>query len=772
MGSILSSRHLVKSALLSCVAALGYLPALAQEAQPAAAVSLETIDVNPTASRLSTKVPRRPAREVEPQARSRPVPTPRARPTARQVAQPAVAPPDNTPVTVASGIVTGTIVTGASSTVITAADIERSPAHSLQDILAREPGIQVTNLFGGANGARSQIDMRGFGAAAGSNTLLLINGRRVTDLDLVGFDLASIPRESIDRIEITRGNSGAVLYGDGAMGGVINIVTKTGVALPTRARVDFTTGSFKYREGNASFSGSKGPWSTTIYSNAVNSDSYRDNNFYRQLNAVGDFRYAVDEGGVYLNLSADSSRIGLPGGRLVDPSIGVNQLVTDRKGATTPYDWAGKKGENATLGFTRMLTPWAELIVDGGVRHKTEEGEFHGTVADPASSIPVRAVDTQLTTSSLTPRLKTDVSIGPIQLRGLGGFDYYRAVYGSDRPLFLGAAPIHRYDLTQSSIAAYWQQTATLFGNTDIGIGGRVAGYQLSARDRFDANAPGGSFCFPGFGCFPAGFEQPPLDSSENNQAYHLGIEHRFSRQVAVFARMAQSFRVPNVDERVGTLSDGSAAASFDLKTQKSHDFEAGVRLRVGRFEIQSSVYDMYLTNEIHFRYLTNFFSGNINLPPTRRYGSETIAAWQATDEILFKSGLAYTRSIFREGPDAGNDVPLVSRWTGSFGVAWNVWQKYLIFDGVVRYVGTRRMDNDQHNIQPLIPAHTLVDVGIGGEFDRYYWSLKVQNLFNVDYFDYAIASPFPDGFLSKLDRFSAYPQPGRTFLAKAGVVF
>ncbi len=767
-----SRRQLLQSALLG-VAALGSVSAQAQETQtPAASISLETIDVNPTSSRLSTSVPSKPAREREPQARPRPAATPAATSAARQVTPPPVAPPDSTPATVASGIVTGTIVTGASSTVITAADIERSPAHSLQDILAREPGIQVTNLFGGANGARSQIDMRGFGASAASNTLLLINGRRVTDLDLVGFDLASIPRESIDRVEITRGNSGAVLYGDGAMGGVINIVTKTGVALPTRARVDFTTGSFKYREGNASFSGSNGPWSASIYSNAVNSDSYRDNNFYRQLNAVGDFRYSVDEGGVYLNLSADSSRIGLPGGRLVDPSIGVNQLVTDRKGATTPYDWADKKGENATLGFTRMLTPWAELIVDGGVRHKSEQGEFHGTAPDPGSPIPVRAVETQLTTSSFTPRLKTDVSIGPIQLRGLGGFDYYRAVYGSDRPLFLGAAPIHRYDLAQSSLAAYWQQTATFFGNTDIGIGGRIAGYQLSARDKFDPNAPGGSFCFPGFGCFPAGFEQIPLDKSENNRAFHVGIEHRFSRQVAVFARMAQSFRVPNVDERVGTLSDGSAATSFDLQTQKSHDYEAGVRVRVGRFEVQSSVYDMYLSNEIHFRYLPNFFSGNINLPPTRRYGSETIAAWQATDEILFKAGLAYTRSVFREGPDAGNDVPLVSRWTSSIGVAWNVWQRYLIFDGVVRYVGARRMDNDQHNIQPLIPAHTLVDVGIGGEVDRYYWSLKVQNLFNADYFDYAISSPFPEGFLSKLDRYSAYPQPGRTFLAKAGVIF
>ena len=52
-----------------------------------------------------------------------------------------------------SGIVTGTIITGASSTVITAQEIERSPGQTLQDVLAREPGIQVRNLFGMVNGA-------------------------------------------------------------------------------------------------------------------------------------------------------------------------------------------------------------------------------------------------------------------------------------------------------------------------------------------------------------------------------------------------------------------------------------------------------------------------------------------------------------------------------------------------------------------------------------------------------------------------------------------
>ena len=60
-----------------------------------------------------------------------------------------------------SGIVTGTIITGASSSVITAQDIERSPGRTVQDILSREPGVQVTNLFGGVNGARSTVDMRG-----------------------------------------------------------------------------------------------------------------------------------------------------------------------------------------------------------------------------------------------------------------------------------------------------------------------------------------------------------------------------------------------------------------------------------------------------------------------------------------------------------------------------------------------------------------------------------------------------------------------------------
>jgi iron complex outermembrane recepter protein len=781
MGSKLPKE--VGAALFSCIAALSCVSAKAQEGEGANApaahapvVSLGPVEVEGTVSRLGTKVRRAPARQRAP--RVRPTPTRSSAPPAPSP-RPVVAAPatgetgGGAEVAVPSGIVTGTIVTGASTTVITANDIARSPGHSLQDILSREPGVQVTNLFGGVNGARSQIDLRGFGATAASNTLILINGRRITDLDLVGFDLASIPRESIDHIEITRGNSGVVLYGDGAVGGVVNIVTKTGVALPAKARSDYTFGSFKYREGNASVTGSNGPWSASIYSNAINSDGYRVNNFYRQLNGVGDFRYTTEEGSAYLNLSADSSHLGLPGARRVDPSLGINQLVTDRQGATTPFDWAEKKGRNATLGVTRLLAPGIELIVDGGVRQKQELAAFFFATPTLATLDPRAAVDTTLTTSSVTPRVKIDAAIAGMPWKALGGFDWYRAVYHSDRPLFLGATPIHMYDLAQTTFAAYWQQTVSVQPNTDLGIGGRIQGHTIYARDRFDVNAPGGQSCFPPFGCFPNDVEALPFDQHENNRAYHLGFEHRFSPAFAVFGRMAQSFRVPNVDERVGTAPIlGSDLATFNLRTQKSHDYETGVRVRVGRFEGQWSIYDMYLVDEIMFRFAPNFIANNINLDPTRRYGQEAIAGLWVNDRVRLKGGLAYTRAVFREGPFAGNDVPLVSRWTGSVGLAWDICPKWLSFDGVVRYIGARRMDNDQRNLQPLVPAHALVDVGLGGEIDRFFWSVKVQNLFNADYFDYAIASPFPDGPGSKLGTYNAYPQPGRTFLAKAGAVF
>jgi iron complex outermembrane recepter protein len=230
-----------------------------------------------------------------------------------------------------------------------------------------------------------------------------------------------------------------------------------------------------------------------------------------------------------------------------------------------------------------------------------------------------------------------------------------------------------------------------------------------------------------------------------------------------MFARAASAFRTPNIDERVGVGPFAAAVKSFDLKIQTSNDVEGGIRIKAGMFEMQSSVYSMKLQNEIHFDPV-NFI--DINLDPTLRYGTETAASLRVNDALLFRAGFAYTRAVFREGPFAGNDIPLVSRVTASGGVSWNIWQRYLVADATVRYWGTRHMDNDQANKAVLIPANATVDFKLSGEYQRFFWSLSVNNLFNALYYDYAVASTFTEG------RFNAYPLPGRTALLKAGVTF
>ena len=88
----------------------------------------------------------------------------------------------------------------------------------------------------------------------------------------------------------------------------------------------------------------------------------------------------------------------------------------------------------------------------------------------------------------------------------------------------------------------------------------------------------------------------------------------------------------------------------FKLKTQTSHDIEGGFRIKAGAFQMQSSIYNMDLDNEIHFNPVLFY---NVNLDPTRRYGSETSASLRVSDTVTLRGGMAYTRAVFREGPFA-----------------------------------------------------------------------------------------------------------------------
>jgi iron complex outermembrane receptor protein len=638
-------------------------------------------------------------------------------------------------------------ITGASTTVITREQIARAPQVTLPDIIAREAGIQTTSVYGGVNGAGTKVDLRGFGAFSTGNTLVLIDGRRLNDWDLEGFDLSKIAKESIERIEITRGNSGAVLYGDGAVGGVINIVTRHGVGLPNQGRVEVGVGSFQTRTANITASGSSGPFSAFVNADNFESDGYRTNNELQQKSATGDFRWTFGKGSFYINVAASEQELNLPGSRSVNST--VNQLVSNRRGTNTPRDYADKEDARGTVGLTYMLDPGIELIVDGGIRKKEQQAAFFDYDFDFFHSYS----DTELTTRSLTPRVSVTQPFIGLPSRVLAGVDLYDVDYHSDRSQLKGLAPMHVYDAGQKTVAGYFQQTVGILPTTDVSAGGRVQWTETTARDALDATAPGSPF---------PPVQAIPLDESEVNHAWHLGAEQKIIPGLTLFGRLAQSFRVANIDERV-VITPYGVPGDFDLRTQKSHDWELGGRARFGAVEVQSSYYDMRLTDELHYDPV-NFV--NYNLDPTRRRGVETIASWQVMRDLRLSGNLTYTDAVFREGPNAGNQVPLVSRWTGNVGLSWNVVDEWLTFDTVVRYIGDRRMDNDQPNFQPLIPSYTTVDASVGGQIDQFFWSASVANLFDVDYFDYAVAHE------TILNRYSAYPMPGRTYMIKAGTTW
>jgi len=100
-------------------------------------------------------------------------------------------------------------------------DLESSPAKGVGDYLGGNVGIDWRTR-GDYGGAAQEIHLRGMG---GDGTQVLVNGITVNSPSLGSADINKIPVNNIKRIEVVKG-SGSVLYGSGAMGGTVNIITK------------------------------------------------------------------------------------------------------------------------------------------------------------------------------------------------------------------------------------------------------------------------------------------------------------------------------------------------------------------------------------------------------------------------------------------------------------------------------------------------------------------------------------------------------------------
>jgi len=626
-----------------------------------------------------------------------------------------------------------------SVTVITAEDIRRSPAKTLPELLALQAGVSTRSLYGN-HATQSSVDLRGFGATSTQNTLILLDGRRLNDLDLSDVNYAAIPLENIERIEIIRGG-GSVLYGDGAVGGAINIVTKKPGRAGTTGNVTVSGESYKTKQLDASVSHGGGPLAFNIFANGIDSGGYRRNNELRQDNLQTDMRWSEDRGEWFLKLGADDQSLRLPGVRHVDPGAGIDQLVSDRRGTDTPNDYAKQTGSSLTLGYSRFLSADRELILDGGYRMKNQKAFFDDYTFGGAFA---SYVDTDLATGSFTPRVKMRHSLFGQPGSFTAGVDYYRTQYDSGRSLNPSTAgtPIHRLNVNQSSMAVYGENMNEIGDDSTLTAGARLQRVRMEARDDFNPAAPGGAF----------GSGAPDRNSTDTQHMLDLGMRHRLGGNWSVYGKLGRSVRFATVDEFFQTDPNNFLQTFSPLKPQTAESVDLGSDYTDGDTRLSVGVYRMDLRNEIHFNPV---IFANENLDPTRRHGLTLSVAQRLAEKWRIAADYAYTRAVFLEGVFAGNDVPLVARDTGSLSLFWTP-QAKLSLSAAARYAGAKRFDNDQTNTFQKIPAYTLVDLKVLGEYARWKWTAAVSNVFNKKMFDYGIRST------TSPDIYNAYPLPER----------
>ena len=643
----------------------------------------------------------------------------------------------------------------AAVSVVSGEELSRQPLRGLADAMKLVPGFTFLEQDG--LGYAPQPIVRGFyGGGEAEYVQVLLNGRPLNEMERGLIDWNLIPPEHFDAIEVLRGGASS-LYGDAAVGGVINLVMDPGRPAVTRLGLrggSYGTGSARLYH-NARI-GEGHPYS--LFGNAERTTGYREGASRRQ-GTIGGTVSLLKEGRLRFSTLQHWKSADQPG-----PLSGV-ALDSSRQQVAPFYrfDNTEERRHQAALSSQLRLGPEVELraYLSGHLRRTdvVETRAFSSSFADTRNRL-LDAASTQgsvqLTFEALPLPVRselvvgTDLSYGTMDSREYAFFRGGTEAYRTAESDLEGSEQLTRGESARAKTAAFAQYDLFPTQRLRLSFGGRFDWI----RDRFDARRPS---------------EGPSERTTHTAFSPKFGTNYRYLRsgrhQGNVYANVSRSFKAPTLDQlynqRTYQLGPDQQIAFFSptLDPQWGTSYEAGLYHQAQLWPsagisgaLSLALYQIDMHDELDFNLQELRY---INIGKSRHRGVEAGLELYLPGETVARANYTRQDVVLENGEFEGNYVKAIPRDVLTAGVTAAPERFGGLSGSVLLNVVSAVYLDDPNTIR--LPGHTTVNARLAYERGGATVSVEADNLLDATY----STTGFPDPLGAPQVYY--YPASGRT---------
>ena len=502
------------------------------------------------------------------------------------------------------------------SEVHTRADIERSSATNLYDFLAQQTSLQIAPSFG--NRYNPKISMRGYGIDGYQNLVITVDGRRLNTVEVVPQLVGGVALADIDRIEITKG-SGAVLFGDSATSGTIQIYTKP----RDQASIDGYVGSDGQRGAVVSAGLVREKFDLTATADHSKSDglSQADAAGHTDQSEANIWRVAAGAKPITgLQLKAEV------GGAKIDTrypdSLTLNQFKTNPALTNSLFTQQKTDSQYWSVRADYTLNDEWKLSAQHHQQDKDTETFWPGYGFSQAQT---RSTSNELALQYQKDAVVVNAGLQATDNQRLGDFD------------------------------------RTTKNNQGMFVQGQYV---------FDSWTLSGGMRHEKVGYRYAPVSGQALKADQHLNSWELGANRRLSSRLSVFANYSDAFNTPDIDR---FFMNGQF--NQFIEPAKARTLTLGLNHNTPKNRLKASVFYAKLHNEIYYYSAASWLDAkNTNIDQSHKYGLELQDRWQITPRFSALVNYAWTRAIIdreNEGAGAfnGKQLPGVSRHSMVLGL-------------------------------------------------------------------------------------------------------